>query len=180
MRLAPGEAPPAKERALRLLAARSRSREELRRRLDQAGLEAGEIDAALDDLEAVGLVDDEKFARELASQQLHRRGAGRRMATAALRRAGVDLGLAEQVVDETAPGDEAARAEEVARSRLGRLGRLDETTAYRRLLSFLQRRGYEGDVARSAVRRVLAEADAEARAPAGHPDLRGVAFRSSD
>jgi regulatory protein len=143
-------------------------------------MEADDIEAALDDLEAVGLVDDKKFAKELAAHQLHRRGAGRRMATAALRRAGVDLGLAERVVDEAAPEDEAIRAEEVARSRLGRLARLDENTAHRRLLSFLLRRGYEGDVARSAVRRVLAEADAEPKPQPVTPDLRGVAFRPSD
>jgi regulatory protein len=153
--LAPGEAPPAKERALRLLAVRSRSREELRKRLGRAGMDAGDIEAALDDLESVGLVDDEKFAKELATHQLHRRGAGRRMATAALRRAGVDPRLAERVVDETAPEDEATRAEGLARIRIERLRGLEDETAYRRLVSYLLRRGYEGGVSREVARRAL-------------------------
>jgi regulatory protein len=176
--LPPVAVPSAKERALRLLAVRSRSREELRKRLGQAGMEAGDIETALDDLEAVGLVDDEKFARELAAHQLNRRGAGRRLAIAAVRRAGVDPRLAERVVDESAPADEEARAEEVARSRVNRLAGLDQASAHRRLLSFLLRRGYEGDTARAAVRRVLATAHREPQ-PA-ESDLGDVALRPSD
>lgn len=152
----------AKDRALGLLGYRARSRAELSRRLVRAGYEEEEVTAALDDLEAVGLIDDEQFARELASHELKRRGSGRRLAAGALRRAGVSTEVAERIVDEMAPADEEARAEEVARERLGRLRSLDEATAYRRLLSFLLRRGYDAHVARSAARRALAGAARDA------------------
>jgi SOS response regulatory protein OraA/RecX len=65
--------------------------------------------------------------------------------------------LAEHAVDEASGDDEEVRAEELARSRLGRLGNLPPEAAYRRLLSFLQRRGYSGEVARIACRRALGE-----------------------
>ena len=107
-------------------------------------------------LEGVGLVDDERFARELASSRSSR-GYGRRAGMAALRAKGVDRGLAERIVEETQPGDEEERALEVARGRLGRLGNLSPEVARRRLLSFLLRRGYDGDVARAACRRALEE-----------------------
>jgi regulatory protein len=145
----------AKDRALGLLAHRSRSRAELSRRLARAGYPEEEVTAALDDLEEVGLVDDEKFARELATHEIEGRGSGRRMAISALRKAGVKAEVAEQVVDEMGPADEEARAEELARSRIGRLRSLDEPTAQRRLLSYLLRRGYDGNVARAAARRAL-------------------------
>jgi regulatory protein len=145
----------AKDRALGLLSHRSRSRAELSRRLAGAGYPEEEVTAALDDLEEVGLVDDEKFARELAAHEIEGRGSGRRMAMSALRKAGVRAEIAERVVDEMGPADEEARAEELARSRIGRLSGLDEPTAHRRLLSYLLRRGYDGQVARAAARRAL-------------------------
>jgi regulatory protein len=147
----------AKDRALGLLSHRARSRAELSRRLVRAGYPEEEVIGAVDDLEAVGLVDDEKFARELAAHEIQRRGSGRRLAITSLRRAGVNTEVAERVVDETATTDEEARAEEVARTRLGRLSGLDESTAHRRLLSFLLRRGYDGNVARAAARKALSE-----------------------
>lgn len=121
------------------------------------GFEEADIEAALVDLEAVDLVDDERFARELAAHQVDRRLAGRRAALAALRKAGVARDLAEHAVEEASGEDEEARAEELARSRLGRLGNLPPEAAYRRLLGFLQRRGYSSETARTVCRRVLGE-----------------------
>ncbi len=151
----PREATPAKERALRLLAVRARSREELRRRLARAGHEEEEIASALDNLERAGLVDDQAFARELTTHHLEKRGSGKRAALFALRSAGVDAALAEATVEATLPEDEETRAEELARSRLSRLSNLDEAVAYRRLLGFLQRRGYDGETARNAARKAV-------------------------
>jgi regulatory protein len=145
----------AKDRALGLLGYRARSRAELSQRLIQAGYDRDEVAAALDDLEAVGLVNDEQFARQLATQELQARGSGRRLVLAALRRAGVNVELAERVVDETAPHDEEARAEELARHRLGRLRSVDDATAHRRVVSYLLRRGFDGHVARAAALRAL-------------------------
>ena len=147
----------AKERALRLLSVRSRSHAELSRRLRMAGFAEPDIDSALADLESVGLIDDERFARELASHEVGARLAGRRAALASLRKAGVSGDLAERAVEEASGEDEETRAEELARSRLGRLRSLPPDAAYRRLLGFLQRRGYSGEVARTACRRALGE-----------------------
>jgi regulatory protein len=152
----------AKDRALGLLGYRARSKAELSNRLVRAGYPDEEVAAALEDLEAVGLIDDERFARELATHELRSRGSGRRMAVASLRRAGVSPEVAERVVEEAAPADEEARAEDVARAKLRRFRGLDEVTAYRRLLSYLLRRGYEGAVARAAAKRALAAVSSEA------------------
>lgn len=151
----------AKDRALGLLGYRARSRAELSRRLLRAGYEHEEISSALDDLEAVGLVDDEQFARELAAHELKGRGSGRRLAITALRRAGVDQELAERIVEESAPAGEEARAEDLARARLPRLRGLDDATSHRRLVSYLLRRGYDGHAALTAARRALSEHSAE-------------------
>jgi regulatory protein len=159
MRQAERPRAPVKDRALRLLAVRSRSRHELRIRLVRAGYEPEDVDAALADLEAVGLVDDERFARELAESQ-RRRGMGRRAGMSALRGKGVDRDLAERTIEEVQPEDDAEIAYELARARLGRLRSLPPDVAYRRLIGFLVRRGYEPVIASTAVRRAVAEAEA--------------------
>ncbi len=151
-------APKVKERALRLLTVRSRSRSELRQRLLRAGFEAEEVEGALDDLEAVGLINDEAFGREVAEYQ-RRKGMGRRAGLAALRVKGVDRELAERIAQDVTPEDEAERAMEVAAKRLTRLRGLDPETRQRRLLDFLLRRGYDWEIARSACIRALAEED---------------------
>jgi SOS response regulatory protein OraA/RecX len=53
------------------------------------------------------------------------------------------------------PGDEEARALELARSRVSRLGALDAPAAYRRLVPFLQRRGYGAGTAHRAASQAL-------------------------
>jgi regulatory protein len=145
-----------KERALRLLSVRSRSRSELRQRLLRADFEPEEVDAALADLEAVGLIDDEAFARELAESQ-KRKGMGRRAGVSALRGKGVDRELAERIADDVNPEDEAERAMEVAAKRLPRLQGLEPTARRRRLLDYLLRRGYEYQTALGACIRAMAE-----------------------
>ena len=146
----------AKDRALRLLAVRWRSREELRTRLRQAGFEASEIEQALQDLERAGLIDDERFAREAVGHQAVGRLAGDRAIRAALRQKGVDPAVAERAV--AAAPDQSDRALELARRRAARLARLPPETAYRRLLGLLLRRGYPGPMAREACRRALDDA----------------------
>jgi regulatory protein len=126
-----------------------------------AGIAEEDIEAALIDLEAVDLVDDERFARELAAHEVDRRLAGRRAALASLLKAGVARDMAERAVEEASGEDEEARAEELARSRVRRLGNLPPEVAYRRLLGFLQRRGYDGETARAVCRRVLGELEEE-------------------
>jgi regulatory protein len=158
MRQAERPRTPVKDRALRLLAVRSRSRHELRTRLVRVGYEPEDVDAALADLEAVGLVDDERFARELAEHQ-RRRGMGRRAGMSALRAKGVDRDLAERTIEQVQPEDDAEIAYELARARLERLRSLPADVAYRRLLAFLLRRGYEAVIASTAVRRAVAETE---------------------
>ena len=145
-----------KERALRLLTVRSRSRSELRQRLLRADFEPEEVEAALNDLEAVGLIDDEAFARELAESQ-RRKGMGRRAGMAALRVKGVDRELAERIAGDVNPEDETERALEVAAKRLPRLQGLGPEARRRRLLDYVLRRGYDYQTALAACIRAMAE-----------------------
>lgn len=142
------------ERALRLLAVRPRSRRELEVRLRQAGFEPEAVQEELIRLEAVGLIDDEAFARELAEHHLTSRRSGRRAVVGAL----AAKGVSRDVIEEALAGlrqDEGERALELARERAPRLAGLPPDKAFSRLSSLLMRRGYDPSTAREAARRSL-------------------------
>jgi regulatory protein len=142
------------DRALRLLAVRPRSRREMESRLRSAGFDAEIVAEELVRLQEVGLLDDERFAQEFAEQALGRRLSGRRAVASSLAAKGVSRPLIERALQDL-EGDEDARAEELARSRASRLRGLAPEVAYRRLVSFLARRGYDGSVARRAAATAL-------------------------
>ncbi len=148
------------DRALRLLAARPRTRRELQARLVRVGFAAEEVAEELDRLQEVGLVDDARFAAEFAEQALHRRLEGRRSVAAGLAARGVDQGVIQEVLAGSGEDDEE-RLRRLAEARAGRLGGLAPDAAYRRLLSFLIRRGHDPAAARRAAARAL-RLDAEA------------------
>ncbi len=149
----------AKERALRLLSVRSRSRAELRRRLTQASFEAAEVEETLEDLERAGLVDDDRFARELVRDRAALRLAGGRAIRAELLRSGVRAEIADAALDEA--GDEVERARALALKRAPRLRELPPEAAHRRLYSLLLRRGYGHGIATAACAEALGEPVAE-------------------
>lgn len=142
------------ERALRLLAVRPRSRRELEVRLTRAGFEPDEVQEELGRLEAVGLVDDEAFARELAEHHVTSRRSGRRAVVGAL----AAKGVSRQVIEEALAGlggDEEDRALDLARDRARRLTGLPPDKAFARLSSLLIRRGYDPTTAREAAGKAL-------------------------
>jgi regulatory protein len=146
---------PLHDRALGLLAVRPRSRHELLQRLVSAGFDRRDVEDELARLEAVGLVDDEQFAHDFVEHAVGRRLEGRRSVTSSLMAKGVDRGTIERTLDGVGTDDET-RAVELARLRAGRLRSVPPEAAYRRLVSFLARRGYDGGIARRAARLALA------------------------
>jgi regulatory protein len=138
----------AKDRALRLLGVRWRSREELRRRLLAAGYQPEEVARALDDLARAGLVEDARFARAVVQDQSRRRMAGDRAIRHSLRASGVSEDVIDTAMRET--GDELERATELALRRAVRMSAQPAEVASRRLFGLLTRRGYGPDVARQA------------------------------
>ena len=138
------------ERALGLLAVRPRSRRELGQRLRSAGFEPEEVDGELERLEAVGLVDDEDFARRVAEHELSNRRSGDRVVVSRLIAKGVDRRTIELVLADTAALSEDERALDVARERARRLGGVEPERAFGRLVPFLLRRGFDPGLARRA------------------------------
>jgi regulatory protein len=142
------------ERALRLLAARQRTRRELQGRLVRAGFPADEVEEELQRLQEVGLLDDARFAADYVEHALDRRLEGRRSVAAGLSARGIDRGLIEEALGRST-GDDTDRLERLAQARMRRLRGVPPDAAYRRLVSFLVRRGHEPGAARTAAAAAL-------------------------
>jgi regulatory protein len=96
------------ETALRALRHRDRSVAELDARLEQRGVGAAEREDALQLLERIGYVDDERFARTRA-EQLVSRFAGDALIRHDLESRGIAAELVATVLDELEPERERAR-----------------------------------------------------------------------
>lgn len=167
---------------LRFLEARSRSVEEVRRRLSDAGYRSDLVAATIDRLAAIGLLDDELFARgwiesrdrarprgEMAlRRELSQRGVGRSEISAALderrdqaeerSRAGLDSG---DDGDYPASPDEAA-ARRLVERRQRDFDRIEDPRKRReRAYALLARNGFDPEVCRTVA--------ASVAPPAGRP-----------
>jgi regulatory protein len=106
----------ATELALRALRHRERSREDLVRRLDRAGIAVEERERALDALAEAGLLSDERFA-ETRARALAERSAGDELIRGDLAGHGIDEAAAEAAI--AALAAEAERAARVYARRGG-------------------------------------------------------------
>ncbi len=144
--------------ALHYLSYRPRSEEEVKRYLERKGLRSEQIEDILNRLDRANLVDDQEFARLWVENREAFRPRGRRALYAELRQKGVDRQIIEEAIEDV---DEDAGAIKAAESRVRRLANLDRQTFYRRLLGFLQRRGFAYDVSRRVTERFWHQVQAE-------------------
>jgi regulatory protein len=150
------------DKALDLLAVRSRASGELATRLKQRGAVAADVGWVIERLTAQGYLDDAAWARQLAESRAVARGASRRAIRNELQRKGISPEVARTAiedVDEQVGLDEQGTATAIAHRRLRSLQSVDVPTRRRRLYAFLARRGYEPDVINTAIRNVMEGGD---------------------
>ena len=106
----------------------------------------------------VELIDDAVFAQQVADAARRTKGLARSMVKRKLADKGLDKEVINQVADEISDEDELAVATEVAIKRLGQLSKLEPEVRNRRLIGFLQRRGFGSGVVFAAIREAEAHA----------------------
>ncbi|OUM93454.1 MAG: hypothetical protein BAA04_00085 [Firmicutes bacterium ZCTH02-B6] len=153
----PDDVAAAKAAALRLLAARARSAQELERRLLRRGFAPAVVAEVVAWCHGLGYLDDEQFAEDWIRARVGRYN-GRRRIEHELREKGIPRDvvrrkLAELVSDE----DELASCLELARRQYSRVGDLPPEVRRRRVSGFLLRRGFSPE----AVQRALAQVDSD-------------------
>jgi len=144
-----------KEKARRLLSKARRSRQQLRERLLRGGGDAALVDAALDELERAGLVDDAAYARAVVETGTES-GPGRRyLLERKLALAGVSHELIAEALGEgcAAPEEDARRLVEAKLAKAPRNEPRVKTAA--RLARLLATRGFDEHVARDAIESVM-------------------------
>ena len=153
--------PSLKARALRLLARREHSRQELERKLQVHAADEADLAAALDQLQAKGFIDEQRVADSV----VHRRapGLGTARVKAELRAKGLDDELVAQTVV-SLQATEAERATGVWQKKFGAAPA--DATARARQMRFLAARGFSPEV----VRRVVPRVDSRAGRSCGDAD----------
>jgi len=145
----------AREAALKLLDHAQRTRRELSRRLHDRGFDAATIEAVLDRLAAVNLVDDVEYARAWLAGRWGRRAAGWRRLEMELSQKGVsreDITRARALLEESVgASNEVETARRVISQAARRYAGLDPRTRRQRLYAMLARKGFDSDVIRQAL-----------------------------
>ena len=134
-------------------------------------------EAVLDRMDEYGYLNDTRVAENLVNKLLHRQGKGRMLVERELRQRGISDTVIEEVLAGEDRDDEFLRARACAEDRARRLRGLDDVTAQRRLVSYLQRRGFTSGVAFRAAEDALNGND---RGIASGEPRRGVFFEPSD
>jgi regulatory protein len=155
----------ARELCLRLLSDRARTRQELAQALRRKGVPDDAAHTVLERFDEVGLIDDAAFAGQWVRSRHAHRGLARRAIAMELRRKGVGDEDASEALAEVDEESEERRARELVDRKLRSLavGTPEQrTSAARRLVGMLARKGYGAGIAYRVVKEALAERGAEA------------------
>ena len=147
----------AKDAAYNYLSYRARSVKEVRDKLVQKEFAEEIIEQVVDDLQRQKLLNDREFARRFVEARLGRANSSRKLAQE-LRRKGIETEIIDEVLGEFAATlDSEERAMGLLGKQAWRYRGLERDKAKRRMLGFLARRGYDAQMARSAVDKVWQE-----------------------
>lgn len=144
--------------AVRLLAARSRTRKELVDRLAARGFEQGIVAAIADGLQKQGMLNDLETARsDVRSRSRGRQREARALTVARLAARGVPPSVAERALAaELPPENDRAAAAALALERAKAMDpRLDGDVVRRRVFAHLARRGFDDETCEEAADRAL-------------------------
>ena len=138
----------------RLLTRRGYFEHKLRGRLLGAGHDAAAVEAALERLRTLELLDDARLACFWIEERTRTKPRSREALRQELEGKGVDTEVVEQALASCAP-DDLAQARALATAAVGRMSGLPLEVQVRRLRGRLLTRGFETEIVTEAVRAVL-------------------------
>jgi len=149
-----GSAPEAKRYALKLLAYRGRSEQELGERLARKGFESDVIESVTRDLKKAGFIDDTQLALSLKRQAREGRLLGHRATRIFLLKRGLSREVVDAVLDYD-QDDELNVLQRLLEKKARSADDMQTLAGRRRFWNFLVRKGYSTEV----IRRVMKEFD---------------------
>lgn len=148
---------PVFDRAVRLLARRAFSQQELAHALLKEGYSEADVDEALEECLTRHYLDDAALAQRIVEKAETRKRLSRTMLQRLLRDRLIPQQIIEHALLELSGETEDVKMLAVARERASKLGGLERSTAERRLAGYLARRGFSGGGVYRAVRQALDE-----------------------
>jgi regulatory protein len=143
--------------ALRKLTSKARTRQELDRALHAKNVPQGVIDAVLDRLQEVGLVDDASYAEGWVSSRQRRRHLSRSLLRRELQAKGVDHSHIDRALDHVDRDTELSSARDLVERKHAAMNGLSRDVQYRRLAGMLSRRGFDTAITTQVLADVLGE-----------------------
>lgn len=144
----------AKNYALELLSSQSYSKSQMGYQLGQKGFGAESIDITLEDLEQLGHIKDESFAKKWVARRQRSKPKGKKVLAHELTNHNIDRTTVDRVLAEIQDAEETKLALQVARKQAKRYQSLPPAVAKRRLHGFLLRRGFDYETIQSVIDRV--------------------------
>jgi regulatory protein len=141
--------------ALRKLTAKACTRHELDQALHNKNVPPAAIDAVLDRLEEVGLVDDAAFAVNWVTSRQQRRHLSRRALRRELQAKGVESSEIDNALDHIDLDAELRAARDLVERKRAAMKGLSRDVQYRRLAGVLSRRGFDTTVTTQVLADVL-------------------------
>jgi regulatory protein len=144
--------------AYRYLNRRERTEAEMRAHLSRAGIDADDVDRAIDTLVEEGYLDDARFAHLLVQDKRALEGWGSERIRQVLVARGIDRELIEEALAEQGAEDEMDRALELLRRRFP--APAEDRRERERALGVLLRKGFDVELALDAIAAHAREATA--------------------
>ena len=139
-------------RAYRLLARRAHSCFQLRKKLVDKGFHPAVAEKVISQLLAEKYLDDRAFARAFCQSRLLVKPVGRVLLLHELKKRGIEVGLAEEIIATVyATTSEESLAERALQKKEKTFSRFDAQIAGKKKIQFLKNRGFSWDVIRKVV-----------------------------
>ena len=151
----------AKHHALELLSNGSYSKSQMIYQLGQKGFGPQAIDTTLEDLEQLGHIKDENFAKKWVTRRQRSKPKGKKMLEHELANQSIDKTTVDRVLAGIDGAGETNIALQLAQKQAKLYQSLPPQVAKRRLHGFLLRRGFDYETIQSVIERVLIEGNGQ-------------------
>ena len=143
--------------ALRKLTARACTRHELEKVLQAKYVPQAAIDAVLDQLEEVSLINDASFALDWVTSRQRRRHLSRQALRRELQAKGVEPSEIDGALDQVDHNAELRSARDLVGRKRAAMDGLPRDVQYRRLAGMLSRRGFDASITARVLAEVLSD-----------------------
>lgn len=139
-----------------LLSIKARTKKEIVDKLKRKEYNIHIINALIDEFEELGLINDNKYALDFATDKLNLKKAGKSLIRRQLLLKGIDKETVDKTLEQIFEGvDEFKLAYELAKKRMKTYGKIDKNKIAGRLQGLLIRRGYGFEVTTAVIKNLM-------------------------